>query len=113
MNISPEEFNEHAIASGTAGLAKHRQPLPDVQQHLNSDGEPCDCGETPPQPGLIHYVQAEQYREVGPQAVPTLVSPPKYGPPPGFSAEKWRGMNRAERRAQLKAVAHTINKVAK
>jgi hypothetical protein len=51
-------------------------------------------------------------RPVGIQSVPTLVTPPKYGPPPGFSAEKWRGMNRAERREQLKAVAHTINRVA-
>jgi hypothetical protein len=23
--------------------------------HLNSEGEPCGCGQTPPQPGLIHY----------------------------------------------------------
>lgn len=52
-------------------------------------------------------------REVGIQSVPTLVTPPKYGPPSGFSAEKWRGMNRAQRREQLKAVAHAVNQVVK
>lgn len=28
--------------------------LPDIQAHRNSDGEVCDCGQTPPQPGRVH-----------------------------------------------------------
>jgi hypothetical protein len=84
------------------------EELPDVQQHLNSDGEPCDCGEMPPQPGLIHY-----RRSVGVKAAPVAYTPPKYGPPPGFPAEKWRTMNRAQRREQLKSVARAVNQVVK
>lgn len=34
--------------------------VPDVQAHLNSAGEPCDCGQTPPQPGLVHHLPSEQ-----------------------------------------------------
>jgi hypothetical protein len=59
-----------------------------------------------------HRAQAEHYREIGPQAAPVAYTPPKYGPPPGFPAAKWRTMNRAQRRKQLKAVAHTVNRVA-
>jgi hypothetical protein len=81
--------------------------VPSIQPHLNSDGGPCDCGETPPQPGLIHY-----RRRVGVQSEPVAYTPPKYGPPPGVAAEKWRGMSRADRRAHLRAMARTINAVA-
>lgn len=59
-----------------------------------------------------HRVQTEHYREVGPQAATVAYTPPKYGPPPGFPAAKWRTMNRAERREQLKSVARTVNRVA-
>lgn len=51
-------------------------------------------------------------REVGIRAAPVAYTPPKYGPPPGVSAEKWRTMNRAQRRDQLKAIAKSINAVA-
>ena len=46
-------------------------------------------------------------------SVSTLDTPPKYGPPPGYSAEKWRGMNRAERRAALKSLVSATNRVAR
>jgi len=52
-------------------------------------------------------------RLIGVQAVPVAYMPPKYGPPPGVSAEKWRTMNRAQRRDQLKAIAKSINAVAR
>lgn len=105
-----DEFNEHAIPAGTAGLAKHRQPLPVEQedQHLNADGDVCDCGEQPPQPGLVHY-----RRRVGAHSERVAYTPPKYGPPPGFSAEKWRSMSRKARRDTLKAMTRAINKTTK
>lgn len=91
-----EEFNEHAIASDD-----EREPGHHAGGCALWSGQPCDCGH---QPGE---------RPVGPQAVPTLVTPPKYGPPPGFPAEKWRTMNRAQRREQLKSVARAVNQVVK
>jgi hypothetical protein len=42
-------------AIGATGDCVCGVALPDIQPHLNSEGEPCDCGQTPPQPGLVHY----------------------------------------------------------
>ena len=61
-------------------------------------------------PGVL---EPEQARAVGVQAAPVAYTPPKYGPPPGVSAEKWRTMNRAQRRDQLKAIAKSVNAVAR
>jgi hypothetical protein len=37
--------------------------------HLNSEGQPCDCGQTPPQPGQFEDRQREVAAEV-PQGLP-------------------------------------------
>lgn len=52
-------------------------------------------------------------RHIGLVHEPTLGTPPKYGPPPGFSPEKWRGMSRADRRVALRTIARAVNQVAK
>ena len=69
-----------------------------------------ECGHRAP---CACPLEGQPERPVGIQAVPTLVTPPKYGPPPGFSPEKWRTMSRANRRAELRNMARTINKVVK
>lgn len=50
-------------------------------------------------------------RVVGVRSEPTLVTPPKYGPPPGsnVSAEKWRSLSRKDRRAALREAAAQLN----
>lgn len=56
---------------------------------------------------------AEQEREVGIKAAPIAYTPPKYGPPPGYPAEKWRGLSRAARRAILRDAARQINRAVR
>jgi hypothetical protein len=52
-------------------------------------------------------------REVGVQAAPVTYTPPKYGPPPGVNPVKWKAMSRSARRAHLRELARTLNKVAR
>lgn len=87
---------------------RERAAFNEEDHHLNADGEVCDCGETPPQPGLVHY-----RRSVGIQAAPVLYTPPKYGPPPGYPAEKWRNLSRSARRAALRETARQINRAVR
>lgn len=52
-------------------------------------------------------------RHIGPRAEPVAYTPPKYGPPPGVNPVKWRAMSRGARRAHLRDLARTLNKVAR
>lgn len=54
--------------------------------------------------------QAERY--IGPRSEPVSYTPPKYGPPPGYPMEKWRTMNRKQRRAILKSLTSAVNQAA-
>lgn len=73
--------------------------------------EPLDCGHC--YACLNDAGACHNPRSVGTQAEPVAYTPPKYGPPPGMNPEKWRTMNRKQRRDRLKAIAKSINTVAR
>lgn len=93
-DIEFTDYNEHGIAAGTAGLAKHRQPLPSEVARGRGHGRTAELN---------------ALRGVEPKSVPVAYMPPKYGPPPGYPAEKWRSLSRSARRAILRNAARQIN----